>query len=479
MQGLFILSVWGGLLALGFCAPFVMGLAYIWIDLFRPQDVVPYVMGLLPVSMITACLCGLAYITADRRNPPPIHLVTILSLIWAVWITATTTWAVLPGYAWTKWDWAFKTIIFSAFMPFLFRSRIQIEAAVITIILAIFSNTIPFCIKALISGSGYHRQLGLLPINVGLGESSTLAIDSIACIPLILFLMRHSQIAPGRGLLKVAYWSAPVIAIVGAFATFARAGLVSCIIWAGYTWWQSKHKILLVGVFWVAAMAFVPLMGEHWVDRMSTIKEVEKEGSALTRVVVWQWTIDYAGQHPLGGGFDVYRINRRTIVAEDGSEFSIEARAFHSIYLEVLGEHGIVGAAIFGLLMGAFYLSVFRLAWKTKGKKDLLWLHDFSRALLVCATTYFAGSAFVGVAFQSFHYFLFALSVSASHYYLRAQLGAQNAGFSVRHNDLGKTLNPAIVGGADSRSGATLRATFRSHTPGIGEPSPSWRSRVG
>ncbi|MBR0648372.1 hypothetical protein GXW78_01735 [Roseomonas terrae] len=450
VQGLFILLVWTGLLALGLYAPFVLGLAYIWIDLFRPQDVVPSVMGLLPVSMITACLCGLAYAFGDRRDPPPLHLVTVLTVIWAVWITATTTWAVLPEHAWTKWDWAFKTVMFSAFMPFLFRSRIQIEAAILTIILAIFSNTIPFCIKALVSGSGYHRQLGLLPVNVGLGESSTLAIDSIACIPLIIFLMRHSKIAPYKGALKFAYWAAPTIAIVGAFATFARAGLVSCFVWAAYTWWHVKRKVMLAAVFCMAALIFVPLMGEQWADRMSTITEAETDGSAFTRIVVWQWTIEYAAQHPLGGGFDVYRINRRTVLQEDGSEFTIEARAFHSIYMEVLGEHGVVGAIIFGALMMAFYVSLFRLAWKTKKNKDLLWLHDLARALMVCATTYFAGSAFVGVAFQSFHYFLFAFSVSASHYFLRVQASAQQEGAAVQRRVPLRTPASALVRGRDS-----------------------------
>ncbi|MFH5927199.1 DUF5935 domain-containing protein [Roseomonas xinghualingensis] len=471
MQGLFILAVWAGLLALGFCAPFVLGLAYIWIDLFRPQDVVPYIMGLFPVSMITACLCGLAYILGDRRNPPPLNLMTVLSLLWAAWITATTTWAVLPEHAWIKWDWAFKTIIFSAFMPFLFRSRIQIEAAILAIILAIFSNTIPFCIKALISGSGYHRQLGLLPINVGLGESSTLAINSIACIPLIIFLMRHSQIMPCKGVLKAAYWSAPAIAIIGAFATFARAGLVSCFIWAAYTWWHSKRKLLLAAGFWIASLIFVPLMGEQWVDRMSTIAEAEKEGSAFTRVVVWQWTIDYAAQHPLGGGFDVYRINRRTVAMEDGSDFTVEARAFHSIYLEVLGEHGVVGAVIFGLLMVTFYLSLFRLARRTKGNKDLLWLHDLARALLVCATTYFAGSAFVGVAFQSFHYFLFALSVAANHYFLRAKLNDQEASVAAWRRDIPKAPHTVLSVPRSYRMP-------RSYSLEPAEPDQGWRGRV-
>ena len=37
MQALFILGCWVSLIALGCVAPFVMALAYIWVDLFRPH----------------------------------------------------------------------------------------------------------------------------------------------------------------------------------------------------------------------------------------------------------------------------------------------------------------------------------------------------------------------------------------------------------------------------------------------------------
>ena len=41
MQALFILMVWASMLAMGFVAPFVVSLAYIWVDIFQPQSVAP------------------------------------------------------------------------------------------------------------------------------------------------------------------------------------------------------------------------------------------------------------------------------------------------------------------------------------------------------------------------------------------------------------------------------------------------------
>ncbi len=392
MQSIFIFLVWAGLIALGFYAPFVLGLGYIWVDLFRPQDVAPSIRS-IPFSLIMGGLCGLVYLIADRRNPPRINTVTVLMIVWAVWITLTTTWAAIPDRAWLKWDWAVKTILFSAFMPFLFRTRVQIEAAILTIVCTIFAQTIPFAVKTMIAGSGYDRALGVLPSQVGLGESSLLAVASIACIPFIMFLKRHSLLMKNAGVLRLLYFVGPVLAVVGAFATFARAGIVSCGVWAAYTWWHSKHKISLAVAFWLSGMLLIPLMGDAWVARMETVSKPEDESSAFTRLLVWQWTIEYALQNPLGGGFDVYLINSRTVFRPDGSTFTIEARAFHSLYFEVLGEHGIVGAVIFLLLLLAFYIKLMRLAKKTKRMPGFEWLHDLSRAVLIAATAYFAGAS--------------------------------------------------------------------------------------
>ena len=74
MQALFILGCWVSLVTLGGVAPFVMALAYVWVDLFRPQDVAPALGQLLPFSATTAMLTIGAYLVLERRNPPRLGL---------------------------------------------------------------------------------------------------------------------------------------------------------------------------------------------------------------------------------------------------------------------------------------------------------------------------------------------------------------------------------------------------------------------
>ncbi|SEP50546.1 probable O-glycosylation ligase, exosortase A-associated [Rhodospirillales bacterium URHD0017] len=415
MQAIFLVGCWLSLIVLGCAAPFVMGLAYIWVDLFRPHDVYPALGQLLPFSLTTAVLTIGAYLVLDRRDPPRLGLLTALLIVWAGWITLTTSWALFPASAWSKWDWAFKTILFTTLLPFLFRSRIQMEAALLVILCCIASNVLPFAIKSALSGGGYGRALGLIDNNgVWGGEGSTLGTYAFVCLPLVAYLQRHSLLAPARGWLRWIYLAAPGIAVIGAFGTFARAALIACFVWAAVAWWQSRRKLRVGITMVVAAVAVVPLMGDAWLARISTTLEPRQESSANTRLLVWAWTIDLANSHPAGAGFTAYLGNRFVERDLNGQETVEEARAFHSIYFEVLGEHGWIGLAIFLAIFAVFFLDMRRIRRQVRGRPDLEWLGDLARTLSHCMLIFMAGGAFIGVAFQPLQYYLFALAVSAS-----------------------------------------------------------------
>nr|WP_255568770.1 DUF5935 domain-containing protein [Neoroseomonas alba] len=438
---MFILLVWSVLIALGLSAPFVLGLAYIWVDLFRPQDVVPVVGQLISISMITAVLAVGMYLVADRRDPPRLGLLTVLMMVWAGWITLTTTWALFPQDAWWKWDWAFKTVVFTALLPFVFRSRIQIEAALMVLLCAVAAHVLPYSIKGLISGGAYDRPLGLIAINAHWGgEGSTLATYAFACLPLVAYLQRHSLIAPATGIMRYVYMAAPLLALAGSFATFARAAVIACLVWAALTWWQSRRKSLLAVAFVAAAIAIVPLMGERWVARISTTLEPSQEESAHTRLIVWGWTIDFANQHPAGGGFNAYHANFIVTPGPDGVDIITEARAFHSVYFEILGEHGWIGLGIFAALLAVMFFDMWRVRRASRGDPELEWLGDLARALSHAMLIFMAGGAFVGIAFYPLHYYLFAFAVCA-----RAALQRARRGVAVAPAATDPGADPAVA----------------------------------
>lgn len=421
MRSLFLLSLLGIYVSGGLIAPFIFGLGYVWADLFTPQLVGYGLIAELPVSMILAGGTVAAYVLFDRRSPPRPVLSMLLLVAWAGWVTLTTGWAVVGQDAWVKWDWAFKTILMGAFLPFLFRSRIQIEAMMATVVLAVAGTMIAFGAKTLLGGGGYGMNLGLLSGNQGLAEGSTLAVVCAALVPIMLYLRRSSRLLRSLPFVKPAMIGLIAAAILTAIGTQARAGLVSLAVLALILLMQTRRKLLYAGIIAVSASLGWVAAPEAWHERMSTIGEYNSESSALGRVAVWLWTLEFVQGHPLGGGFDAYKINSLQVPIEDqpGEYLEIQGKAFHSIYFEVLGEHGIPGAVLFAALLGSMLLSLLSVIRRTKGNAELAWLRDMAQTIVTAVTVYLVGGAFIGIAFQPMLYYFVAWSICMAEYLRR------------------------------------------------------------
>ncbi len=177
--------------------------------------------------MAIAALGG--YLLVDRRSPPPLTLQTVLQISMAVWVSLTLIWAQVPDAAWVKWDWAFKTIAFATFIPYVIRSKVQIEAFAQTYVFSLAANFVPFGLKVLKSGGGYGVNLGLQSGNSGLAEGGLLSTCCLMAVPLAFYLAAHSQLIPKLKILPLAYWAIAILSIVTAIGTYERSALLGLV----------------------------------------------------------------------------------------------------------------------------------------------------------------------------------------------------------------------------------------------------------
>ena len=184
LRSILLLFVYISFLGLGASAPFILALGYVWVDTFRPQEVAYIILNQLPVAMIMGAAAMGAYLVFDRKDPPKLTLAGATPAILAVWSTVAMTWSVAGDFAWVKWDWAFKVLIFAAFLPYVIRSRVQIEAMAQVYLCALAGNIIPFGVKTIISGGGYGQNLGLGGGNSGLGEGGQLSTFCLMAVPI-------------------------------------------------------------------------------------------------------------------------------------------------------------------------------------------------------------------------------------------------------------------------------------------------------
>jgi hypothetical protein len=125
---------------------------------------------------------------------------------------------------------------------------------------------------------------------------------------------------------------------------------------------------------------------------------------------------------PVRGAFQTYLINHIEFPATDGQPATIQfARAFHSIYFEMLGEQGYPGLAIFLLITSVTLYRLRRLAKRAKVYAELEWVTSLSDALQSGLAVFMTCGAFVGVAFQPMYWYFIALSASLNAYMWRVE----------------------------------------------------------
>jgi probable O-glycosylation ligase (exosortase A-associated) len=413
--------IYGMFLCGGLVAPFVIGLGYVWVDTFSPQRIAYSILNEIPVSAIMAAAAVGAYLLIDRKAPPRPGVILVLILAMAGWVTYTSeTVLVAPEFGWAKWDWAIKTICFAAFMPFLFRSRVQIEAFLQVYIFSAAIQIVPYGIKTILSGGSYHANLGLLSGNSGLAEGSTLATVAAMGVPIVLWLRRYTIILPHIKLVKWMYLGLAVAAVSASIGTFERTGLVALMVVAVGLWLQSKHKIryaIYGGIVAAIAALVVIRPDSEWLERMSTITHYKQDSSAEGRILVWKWTLNFVKTHPFGGGFNAYVVDTIEFPAsDDAPAYVVHGKAFHSMYFEMLGEHGYPGLGLFLTLLVATFLTLVRVALKCRKLPEMAWCRDLAIAFMIGEVVLAVCGAFIGIAFQPEVYYVFAMTAMlASH----------------------------------------------------------------
>lgn len=427
VRSLWLVLVYASFLGFGLVAPFVAALGYVWVDATSPQGIAWFVLPSLPVSQIMGAAAFFGYLLLDRREPPRPNAALVLTGLFAGWITLTTAgWAVVPDAAWVKWDWAFKAVAFSAFLPFVFRSRVQIEAFLQVLVLSVMANILGPGIKTLVSGGGYHSTLGFVSENTGFGEGGFLSTVALMVVPVILFLRRHTLLMPRTRLVGLGYLGLVLACVACAIGTYERSALVGLAVLGVAIWWQARRKVLVGGMLAVVALIMGITASGAWQQRISTIQTYDNDNSAMTRLAVWKWTLGFAASHPLGGGFDVYRINTiRTPPMPGQPEGGVQhGRAFHSLYFEMLGEQGWVGLGLLLGIVGSCFLAMRRVRRFAAADPSLAWCRDLSTALASGLATYLACGAFVGIGFQPMLWYMVAACICLSAYVRRLQVRA-------------------------------------------------------
>ncbi len=429
---LFLATLFGS----GFRKPFLFVLVYAYIDIVAPQRLTYLLLNSLPISAMAAALALGGFLLFDDKRDVRVAPRQLLIVALIGYCGFTTLHADFPVEARDKWDWVWKALAFAAFLPLTLRTRLRIEALLLFMVLSASSIIIVGAIKTIISGGGYGELNLMVSNNSGLYEGSTISTVAIAILPLILWFTRHGTLFAPDGRMKAFAYALCFACLLIPIGTSTRTGLLCIGLVALLMLRDSQKKLLYLGCVAAMGLAALPFLPSAFTERMGTIKTYQGDASASTRLAVWQWTMDYARSHPLGGGFEAYRQNQiryEKVAVEDQGGVAVvdrslevdKARAYHSAYFEMLGEQGYPGLALWLLinLAGLFRMEVLRRRY-ARAEGDESWIAPLAAALQNGHIVYLLGAAFVAIAFQPFIYMLIGAQIGLDTYCARKRAAA-------------------------------------------------------
>ncbi len=435
MRDLIFVGYLAAIMLLAFKRPFLFTLIYAYIDIVSPQRLSYFLLNSIPLSLVMFVLAFLGFLVSDHKKNVRIAPRWVLLLVLLAYCGYTTTVAAEPVAALEKWSWVWKALVFAAFLPLTLHTKLRIEALVLTMVLCASALIVTGGIKTAAGGGGYGSLVILIDDNSGLFEGSIISCVAITIIPLILWLAKHGTIFKPDWMVRL-YAAALILAcLLIPVGTQARTGIVCIAVLGLLLLRYARHRMLYLGAVAIIGLAAIPFLPSSFTERADTIKDYQADESASTRIAVWAWTWEYVKEHPMGGGFEVYRQNRiRYDMAQKqnanetpsvdmpaAKEVVDQGRAFHSSYFEMLGEQGFPGLIIWLVIQlgGVWRMEVIQRLYRKRDRADESWVAPLATALQNAQIIFLVGSLFVGIAFQAYFFMLTALQIGLDTYLSR------------------------------------------------------------
>lgn len=354
----------------------------------------------MPFAQVTFVVTAISMFMSKEPKRIPWTRETVLLLIFILWMTLSTFLAFYSNLAWNQYEKVIKIQMGTFMTLMLITSKERLRIFIWIIALSIGYYGIKGGIFTIVHG-GQYRVQG--PAGTFFGGNNEMALVMIMTVP----LMRYLHLTETRVWLKTGLVGAMFLTTIAAFGSQSRGALVAMTAMATFLWLKSRNKFMTALLIGVSATTAVMIMPAEWFERMSTIKTYEQDRSALGRINAWWTAFNVASENIAGGGFEM--LKAPTFKRYAPNPYMVHDA--HSIYFEVMGEHGFPGFAIFMALMGLTWLKASSIIRQSKRDPAHKWAGDLAGMLQVSIIGYAAGGAFLGLAYFDYYYHLIAMVV--------------------------------------------------------------------
>lgn len=427
MRDIFLLAVLPFLIYAIFQSPFIgLGL-WIWTALFNPNGWVYGVATSIRYNLLFAALTILMYLKSKHKSKARFGLLGGLVVMFFIWTCLTTMFGLAPpDFAWDIWSRLAKTIALFIFILLIMDKKLHVDFFLWCLIFSVGFYAAVEGLKYIASGGGHHIE-GMA--GHVLGDRNELSIAMAMLLPICFYLL--GEFGKKFWPIKFGLIGLIVLLVTAIIGTNSRGGMVALAAVGGYLFIKSKRKLLFAFLFVAVGSAMVGLIPAEWYERMNTISQAEGDSSFMGRVVAWKLSFILATQHPFfGGGFKALETTQVWFaLSQDFAQYSFFytgtavpnpylPRAAHSIYFQVLGDHGFVGLFMFLTILALAFFKAGAIASKAREAHGPEWLINVATMLRLSIFTYAVGAAALSFAYFDMIYAIFAIVIVLEYKFL-------------------------------------------------------------
>lgn len=370
-----------------------------WVSLLSPQNEVYGFAAGLQFNFVIAVATLLGWLVSPERKRWTPDVMPKLMLVFVLWMTLNSLFAPLFEYSWAFWNRTMRDFALVFLVFFLTNTKARIHGLVWILVISIGYYALKGGIFTILTGGNY---IVYGPEASIIADNNDLALAVVMTLPLLNYLRLHTKSRH----LRLGVAAAIFIEIVMVLGTHSRGGAIALGVVLFIFWLTNRHKVLyaIAGVVLVAAA--LSLMPDTYFERLDTIIHPGADTSFVDRTISWQVAVQVAiDRFPFGAGFYAPQ------TGEIYHHYFPDSKglAAHSIYFQILGEHGFIGLALYMLIILLALHNAGVVMRQTRKRPGLLWAYDLANMIRVALFGFCVGGAALSMAYFDGFWVLMAL----------------------------------------------------------------------
>ena len=397
-----------GLVPVSLIRPWVGILAWYWIAFMVPHGLTWGFGRTLPVAILIGGATLVGWVFTKDRKPIPRTWTVFALLFLAAHFTLTTVLAYNPLEAWGKWEWVSKVLLMTFVTMTLFQERARLRWLYMVTALGLGFYGLKGGVWVLRTGGG-ERVFG--PDMSFFADNNTLGLALCMILPMLLYLSREEPRPWLKKVLRVTFFFT-IIAIV---FTYSRGAFLGLVIILAILIWRSPWRLRFGMALLIGALVAAPFLPDRLWERIQSIGEQEsvatRDTSVQGRFEAWRTAWNIALDHPFAGAGFRALWSKGIWNTYYGSDF-LAVRDTHSLYFEVLSEHGFLGFGLYLSVLVGTLMTLRRIRKQWRGHAEYGYLSSYAEMTQLSLYPFLVAGAFITVAYFDLYFYFVAASVT-------------------------------------------------------------------